>query len=151
MLRRPQEHDRVAVLDELHDLLLLLDHPGAGAVDNLEAALVRPLHDVRSNAMRADDDRRATVHVVEGVDGLDPERLQVADHALVVHDLAERVRYLAGGTRLLGLVDCLAHAVAEPGSLGDPDLRNGPAGFVHIASSIPRARCPPVPWQFGAV
>ena len=88
VLRRPEQHDRVALLDELHDLLLLLDHPGAGAVDDLEAALAGALHHVRPDAVGADDDRRAAVDVVERVDGLDAERLEVPDHALVVHDLA---------------------------------------------------------------
>ena len=145
MLRRPEEHDRVALVDELDDLLLLLDHPCAGAVDDLEAALARALHHVRSNTVRADDHGGAAVHVIERVHGLDPERLQVANHALVVHDLTERVRDLAGRARLLGLVDRLAHAVAEPGSLGDPDLRDGPVTCCHDGTSIPRARFRPVP------
>ena len=68
---------------------MLLDHPGAGAVDDLEAARVGALHDVRPDAVGADDDGRAVVDVVERVDGLDAEPLEVADHALVVDDLAE--------------------------------------------------------------
>ena len=51
-----------------------------------------------------------------------PRSLEVADDALVVDDLAEGMRRLAGGRGLLGLVDRLAHAVAEAGALRDPDL-----------------------------
>ena len=96
---------------------MLLDDPGAGAVDDLEAALVGALHDVRADAVGADDDRRAVIDVVERVDGLDAEALEVVDDALVVDDLAEGMRRLAGGRGLLGLVDRLADAVAEPGPL----------------------------------
>ena len=35
---RAQQDDRVAVLDQPGQLLLLLGHPGAGAVDDLQAA-----------------------------------------------------------------------------------------------------------------
>ena len=38
VLRRAEQDDRVALLDELAQLPLLLDDPGAGAVDDLEAA-----------------------------------------------------------------------------------------------------------------
>ena len=48
VLRRAEQDDRVAVLDELDELALLLDDPGAGAVDDLEAALLGALHDVRA-------------------------------------------------------------------------------------------------------
>ena len=64
------------------------------------------------------------VDLVERVDGLDPLGLQRGDDALVVDDLAERVRPLAGRGRFLGLVDRLAHAVAEPGAPGDSDFSN---------------------------
>ena len=75
--------------------------------------------------MGADDDRRAVVDVVEGVDGLDAEVLELAHDAVVVDDLAERVRRLAGGRGLLGLVDRLANAIAEAGALGDADFLDG--------------------------
>ena len=52
----------------------------------------------------------------------DAERLQLADDALVVDDLAEGMGRLAGGRGLLGLVDRFADAVAEPGPLGDADF-----------------------------
>ena len=71
VLGRAEQDDRVAVLDQPAQLALLLDHPGAGAVDDLEAALLGALHDVGADAVRADDDRRAVVDVVERVDGLD--------------------------------------------------------------------------------
>ena len=45
---RAEQDDRVAVLDELDQLALLLDDPRAGAVDDLEAALLGALHDVRA-------------------------------------------------------------------------------------------------------
>ena len=80
------------------------------------------LHDVRPDAVGADDDRRAVVDVVERLDGLDAELLEVADDALVVDDLAEGMRGLAGGRGLLGLVDRLAHAVTEAGPLRDADF-----------------------------
>src|SRR4029453_10121005 len=89
--------------------------PCAGAVDDFEAALVGALHDVRPNAVGPDHDRGAVVDVVQRVAGLDAEPPEVGDHALVVDDLAERVRQLAGGRRLLGLVDRLADAIAEAG------------------------------------
>ena len=38
VLGRAEQDDRVALLDELAQLALLLDDPGAGAVDDLEAA-----------------------------------------------------------------------------------------------------------------
>ena len=74
----PEQDDRVALLDELGQLALLLDDPGAGAVDDLEAAFVGALHDVGAHAVGADDDRRAVVDVVERVDRLDAEVLEVA-------------------------------------------------------------------------
>ena len=82
---------------------MLLDDPGARAVDDLEAALLGALHDVRADAVGADDDRRAVVDVVERFDGLDAEILEVADHALVVDDLAEGMGRLAGGGASLAL------------------------------------------------
>ena len=109
----------------MRELALLLDDPGAGAVDDLEAALLGALHDVGPDAVGADDDRRAVVDVVERLDGLDAEVLEVADDALVVDDLAEGMRRLAGGRRLLGLVDRLANAVAEAGALRDADFLDG--------------------------
>ena len=122
VLGRAEQDDRVAVLDELDQLALLLDDPRAGAVDDLEAALLGAFHDVRPDAVGADDDGRAVVDVVERFDGLDAEVLEVADDALVVDDLAEGMRRLAGGRRLLRLVDRLANAVAEAGALRDADF-----------------------------
>ena len=130
VLRGAEQDDRVAVLDEPDQLALLLDHPGAGAVDDLEAALLGALHDVRPDAVGADDDGRAVVDVVERFDRLDAEILEVADDALVVDDLAEGMRRLAGGRRFLGLVDRLANAIAEAGALRDPDF------FDHSHASI---------------
>ena len=86
------------------------------------------LHDVRPDAVGADDDRGAVIDVVERLDGLDAEVLEVADDALVVDDLAEGMRRLAGGRRLLGLVDRLANAVAEAGALRDADFLDGSHG-----------------------
>ncbi len=122
VLRRAEQDDRVAVLDELDQLALLLDDPRAGAVDDLEPALLGAVHDVRADAVGADDDRRAVVDVVERLDRLDAQVLEVADDALVVDDLSEGMRRLAGGRRLLRLVDRLANAVAEPGALRDADF-----------------------------
>src|SRR6185503_17387296 len=93
---------------------------------------------LRPDAVGADDDCGAVVDVVERVDGLDTEGLEIPDHALVVHDLAERMGRLALGTGLLGLVDGLAHAVAEARPLGDPDLGNRARAFAHVELSIPR-------------
>ena len=62
------------------------------------------------------------------LDGLDAEVLEVADDALVVDDLAEGMRRLAGGRRLLRLVDRLANAVAEAGALRDADFLDGSHG-----------------------
>ena len=105
--------------------MVLLDDPGAGAVDDLETPLVGTLHDIGADAVGADDDGRAVIDVIERVDGLDAEPLEVGDDALVVDDLAQGMRRLAGGRGLLGLVDRLAHAVAEPGPLRDPDVLDG--------------------------
>ncbi len=74
--------------------------------------------------MGANDDRRALGDLVQRVDGLDPLGLERGDDALVVDDLAERVRHLAGRRRFLGLVDRLAHAVAEPRAPRDADFSN---------------------------
>ena len=38
VVRRAEQDDRVALVDELLELALLLDHPRAGPVDDLEAA-----------------------------------------------------------------------------------------------------------------
>ena len=65
MIGRAQEHDRVALLDEPRQLPLLLGHPGAGAVDDLQAALLRACHDVRRDAVGADDDGGAGLDLVE--------------------------------------------------------------------------------------
>ena len=74
VLRRAEQDDRVALLDELCELALLLDDPGAGAVDDLEAARLGALHHLGLDAVGADDDGRAVIDVVERVDGLDAER-----------------------------------------------------------------------------
>ena len=42
VVRRAEQDDRVALVDEPRQLLVLLDDPGAGAVDDLEAALRWP-------------------------------------------------------------------------------------------------------------
>ena len=74
------------------------------------------------DAVGADDDGGAMVDLVERLDGLDAEVLEVADDPFVVDDLAERMRRLAGGRRLLRLVDRLANAIAEAGALRDADF-----------------------------
>ena len=129
VLRRAEQDDRVALLDELDELALLLDDPGAGAVDDLEAARLGALHDLGPDAVGADDDGRAVVDVVERRRrSRTPICWRSRIDALVVDDLAEGMRRLAGGRRLLGLVDRLAHAVAEAGALGDPDVLTVPIG-----------------------
>src|SRR3954469_11133140 len=125
MLRRPEEDDRVTLVDELPQLALLLDDPGAGPVDDLETALASALHHVRPDAVGPDHDRRPTIHVVERLDRLDAEVLEVANDTLVVDDLAERVGRLAGGGRLLRFVDRLPHAVAEARARGDVEGFDG--------------------------
>ena len=75
--------------------------------------------------MRADDDGGAAVDVVERIDGLDALRLELGDHALVVHDLAQRMRLLALCGGQARVVDRLAHAVAEAGPPRDADLFDG--------------------------
>ena len=65
------------------------------------------------------------VDVIERVDGADALGLELGDDALVVHDLAERVRLLALRGGEARVVDRLAHAVAEPGPARDPDLFDG--------------------------
>ena len=90
---RAEQDDRVALLDELLELLLLVDHPGAGPVDDLEAAVGRPLagrSGVTPWARMTTAAPSSTSSSV--VDGADPARLEVGDDALVVDDLAERVR-----------------------------------------------------------
>src|SRR5207249_10143407 len=77
----------------------------------------------------ADDDGRPMIDVVERLHGPDAERLEIGDDALVVDDLAEGVRRLAGRGRLLGHVDRLADTVAEAGPVGDADLSNGAHPF----------------------
>src|SRR5579862_3167848 len=125
MLRRPEQHDRVALLDELLELLLLLDDPGARPVDDLEAAGLGAGHDLGLHPVGPDDDRRAVIDVVEGIDGPDAEGLEIVDDALVVDDLAEGVGRLAVRARFLGHVDGLADAVAEAGALRDADRLDG--------------------------
>ena len=58
---------------------------------------------VRPDAVGADDDRGAVVDVVERLDGLDAQVLELADDAVVVDDLAEGVRRLAGRRASLAL------------------------------------------------
>ena len=60
-----EQDDGVALLDELGQLLLLLDHPGARPVDDLEAPRRGAFHDARADPMRSDDDRRTGVDRVE--------------------------------------------------------------------------------------
>src|SRR5829696_3761935 len=124
MVRGAEQDDRVALVDELDELAVLLDHPGARAVDDLEPARVRTLHDIGSDAVGPDHDRGSVIDVVERLDRLDPEPLEIGDHALVVDDLAEGMGRLASGAGFLCLVDRLADAVAEAGAPGDPDLPN---------------------------
>src|SRR4029078_13069166 len=66
------------------------------------------------------------------LDRLDAERLEVADDPLVVDDLAEGMRRLAGWRGFLGLVDGLADAIADPGALRDANVLDGS----HVASII---------------
>jgi hypothetical protein len=139
VLRGAEQDDGVALLDEAGQLAVLLDDPRAGAVDDLEALRVRSLHDVRTHAVSADDDRRPFIDRIQRIHGPDAEALEVVDDALVVHDLAERVRALAGSRRFLGLVDRLANAVAEPGALRDADVVNGS----HVNGSIARGTVRP--------
>ena len=68
------------------------------------------------DAVCSNDDRRAFGDFVERIDGLDPLELKLGDDALVVYDLAERVRPFAGSGGFLRLVDCLAYPIAEPGA-----------------------------------
>ena len=82
-------------------------------------------HDLRRHAVSADDDRGAVVDVVERVDRLDALGLQPGDDALVVDDLAQRVRLLALCRGQSRIVDRLAHAVAEAGPPRYADLFNG--------------------------
>ena len=125
MLGRAQQDDRVALLDEAGQLAVLLDDPRARAVDDLETARLGALHHVGPDAVGADDDRRTVIDVVERLDRLDAEVLEVAHDALVVDDLAEGMRRLAGRGRFLGLVDRLPDAIAEPGALRDADFFDG--------------------------
>ena len=62
------------------------------------------------------------VHLAERLDGVDALRVELGDDALVVDDLAQRMGALALGGGDLGVVDGLAHAVAEARALGDEDL-----------------------------
>ena len=130
VLRRAEQDDRVALLDQPTQLALLLDDPGAGPVDDLEAALVGALQDVRTDAVGADDDRGTVVHVVELLDRLDAQDLQLTHDTLVVDDLSEGMGGLAGGRGLLGLVDRFADPVAEARPLRDADL------FDHVHAPI---------------
>ena len=139
-LRRAQDDDRVALVDELLELALLGQHPGAGAVDDLQAALLGAGHDGRRDAVGADDDGRARVHLVERGDGPDALRLELLDDALVVHDLAEGMRQLALRGGHLGVVDRLADAVAEAGAARDDDLIDGS----HVMGQY-RTGCPSDP------
>ena len=144
-----EEDDDVPLVDQLLEEALFLDHPGAGAVDDVQAAALRPLEDLGADAVRTDDDRGSLVHVVEGLHAVHAEADEVADHALVVHDLAQRMRGPAGDCGLLGLVDGLADAVAEAGAVRDSD-------FLHHAHSRPmfahvrRSRRPAVPSDQGS-
>ena len=103
------------------------------------------------DAVGADDDGRAVIDVVERFDGLDAEVLEVADDALVVDDLAEGVRRLAGGRRLLRLVDRLANAVAEAGALRDADFLDRSHGPIIARGPVEprsaRARPATVEWR----
>ena len=119
---RAEQDDGVAVLDEPLHLLLLLEHPGAGAVDDLQAAPLRLGHRLRRDAVGADHDGRARLHLAERLDGVDALRVELGDDAGVVHDLAQRMGPFALGGGQLGVVDRLAHAVAEARALGDEDL-----------------------------
>ena len=125
VLRCAEEHDGVTLLDEAAELSLFLDDPGARPVDDLEAALGGTLHDLGPDTVGTDDHRGPVIDIVERIHGSNAERLQVPDDAFVVHDLAEGVRRLARGTRLLGLVDGLAYAIAKAGALRDSDIGNG--------------------------
>ena len=62
MVGGAQEDDGVPLLDQAGDLPVLLDDPGAGAVDDVEAALLGCLHDLRGDAMGADDHGRPGLH-----------------------------------------------------------------------------------------
>src|SRR5437764_1235092 len=93
-------HRRVSSL--VLALTLLLDHPCAGAVDDLEPALLGALEDLGLDAVGANDDSGSVVDVVERLDAADAEVEQVLDDALVVHDLPEGVRGLARRGGLLG-------------------------------------------------
>ena len=64
-----------------------------------------------------------------------PRSWRSLDDALVVDDLAEGMRRLAGGRGLLGLVDRFSHAVAEAGALRDPDFLDRSHAFDYRTGS----------------
>ena len=121
---RSQQHDRIALVDQALDLALFLDHPRARSVNDVEVAGFGPGEHLGANAVGSNDDGRALCDFVERIARLDPLQLQLGDHTLVVDDLAERVRPLAGRRRFLGLVDRLADSIAEPCAPGDANLSN---------------------------
>ena len=134
VLGRPEQDDGVALVDELGELALLLDHPCARAIDDLEAAGLGTLHHLGSDAVCPDHDGGPMIDIVERLDGPDTQRFEVGDDPFVVDDLTERVRRLARCGRFLGLVDRLAHAIAEARALRDVDLGDG----AHLGFSIAR-------------
>jgi hypothetical protein len=124
VVRRPQEHDRVAVLDELLELLLLGDDPRAGAIDDVEAAIGGGPPDRGRHAVGADHDGGPVEGLVERADRPDAAGVKARHDPLVVDDLAEGVGHPAGVGGLLRLVDRLADAIAEAGALRDADVLN---------------------------
>ncbi len=101
----------------------------------------RPLSSARSMTSGVTPWARMTtaapcVDLVELLDADDALLAQLADDALVVDDLAERVRLLAlGGADARG-IDGLAHAIAEAGAAGDADFGDGSHGLASIASAL---------------
>ena len=93
---------------------MLLDNPGTGAVDDLEA--LRLGADMTSGVTPWARITTAAplIDIVERVDRLNALRLELRDHAFVVNDLPEGVCRFAlcgGETRIVG---SLAHSVEKP-------------------------------------
>ena len=137
------EHQRVALLGELHRLDVDLGHQRTGGVDHLQAAALAALADRRRNAVGRVDHALAVGHVVDFVDKDRALFRQLVDHIAVMDDLAANVDGRAEGFESdLDDVDRAHHAGAEAPWLEqqDPLLTGGSPGGVTVGDGVEDSR-----------
>ena len=141
VIRRAEENDLVSLFHESSELAMLLRHPGAGAINHLEAALCCATEHLGGHTMRANNDSGPRRDLIKLVNILDSTGAEVGDQPLVVYDMAQGVGLFPRGAGDLGLINGLTDAIADARALRDDDVLNTSHVGI-IAHPDPRADSP---------